>query len=231
MGTAGQRQVQGRRRPRRGPGLHRLLRRPGAPARDAVRDRRRGGQDRPDRGAARDGRDQPGAALGDRVQVPAGGGQHQAPRHPGGRRPDRPGHPVRRDGPGQRQRLHGGPRDPAQRGRGQAQGRADRRHGDPAQGGRGHPRGRRPGRGAAHRRRAGVPVPPRSARSAVRRCAGTRARSTGAARTTWPARRSSASGCSTSPRAARSTSRRSATRRSSRCSTTAWWPTRATSST
>ncbi len=54
------------------------------------------------------------------------------------------------------------------------------------------------------------------------RSAGTRARSTGAARTTWPAPRSSASGCSTSPRAARSTSRRSATRRSSRCSTTAW---------
>ena len=82
VGTAGQRQVQGRLRACRRPGLHRLLRRPGAPARDAVRDRRRGGEDRPDRDAARDGRDKPGAALGDRVQVPAGGGQHQAARHP-----------------------------------------------------------------------------------------------------------------------------------------------------
>ena len=60
-----------------------------------------------------------------------------------------------------RQPLHGGPRDPAQRGRGQAQGRADRRHGDPAQGGRGHPRDRGAGRGVAHGRRARVPVPPR----------------------------------------------------------------------
>ena len=47
----------------------------------------------------------------------------------------------------------------------------------------------------------------------------TRATSTGAAPTPWPAPRSSASGSSTSPRAARSTSRRSATRPSSRCST------------
>ena len=42
---------------------------------------------------------------------------------------------------------------------------------------------------------------------------------------------SSASACSTSPPAARSTSRRSATRRSWRCSTTTWWPTRASYST
>ena len=57
LGTAGQRQVQGRHRPGRSAGIHRLLRRPRAPARDAVRDRRRGSQDRPDRDAARDGRD------------------------------------------------------------------------------------------------------------------------------------------------------------------------------
>ena len=36
LGPAGQRQVPGLRRPRRGPGVHRLLRRPRAPARDAV---------------------------------------------------------------------------------------------------------------------------------------------------------------------------------------------------
>ena len=35
-------------------------------------------------------------ALGDRLQVPAGGGHHEASRHPGERRPHRAGHPVRR---------------------------------------------------------------------------------------------------------------------------------------
>ena len=39
---------------------------------------------------------QPRAAVGDRVQVPARRGEHQAAGHPGQRRPDRPGHPVRR---------------------------------------------------------------------------------------------------------------------------------------
>ena len=48
--------------------------------------------------------------------------------------PHRPGDPVRGDGAGQGQRVHGGPRHLAQRRRGQAQGRADRRHGDLAQG-------------------------------------------------------------------------------------------------
>ena len=48
--------------------------------------------------------DQPGAALGDRVQVPARGGQRQAARDRGQHRPHRPGHAVRRDGadPGRR---------------------------------------------------------------------------------------------------------------------------------
>ena len=42
----------------------------------------------------------PAPPLGDRLQVPpGGGGQHQAPRHPGQRGPDRPGDAVRRDGP------------------------------------------------------------------------------------------------------------------------------------
>ena len=45
--------------------------------------------------------DQPRAPVGDRLQVPAGGGDDPAARHPGERRPHRAGHPVRRDGAGQ----------------------------------------------------------------------------------------------------------------------------------
>ena len=107
--------------------LHRLLRR--APARRRARDRRCGGQGRPGGAPAPARRHQPRAALGDRLQVPARGGEHQAARHPGQRRPDRPGHPVRRAGAGPGGRLDGRHRHPAQRQRGGAQGRADRRHG------------------------------------------------------------------------------------------------------
>ena len=53
---------------------------------------------------------------------------HQAARHPGQRRPHRPGHPVRRDGAGAGRRLDGGDGHPAQRAGGAPQGRADRRH-------------------------------------------------------------------------------------------------------
>ena len=77
----------------RGVGVHRVLRR--APPRRRARDRRRGGQGRFAVDAAPAGLDQPGAALGDRLQVPARRGQHQAARHPGQRRADRPGDPVR----------------------------------------------------------------------------------------------------------------------------------------
>ena len=132
LGPAGERAVPGHRRPGRGARVHRLLRR--APARPAVRDRRRRGQDRPAGPAAPAGCDQPGAALGDRVQVPARGGQHPAAGHPGERRPDRPGDPVRGHAAGGGQRLHGGPGHPAQRRRSGPQGRADRRHGRAAQG-------------------------------------------------------------------------------------------------
>ena len=45
-------------------------------------------------------------AVGDRLQVPARGGQHQAPRHPGQRRSHRPGHAVRGHGAGRRRRVH-----------------------------------------------------------------------------------------------------------------------------
>ena len=228
VGPAGQRPVQGRAGHGRGARVHRLLRR--APARSAVRDRRRGGEDRPDRAAAPARLDQPGAALGHRLQVPAGGGHHPAARHPGERRAHRPGHPVRGDGAGQGQRLDGGPGHLAQRRRGQAQGRADRRHGDPAQGRRRDPRGARAGRRPAHRGGARVRVPRPRARRAAPPWPARKARSTGAARTRGPARPSSASGCSTWPAAAPSTSRCSATRRSARCSTAAWSPTRATCS-
>ena len=64
-------------------------------------------------GAAAARVDEPGAAVGDRVQVPARGGQHQAAGHPGERRPDRTGHAVRGDGAGQGQRIDGGERHPA----------------------------------------------------------------------------------------------------------------------
>ena len=66
-------------------------------------------------GAAPAGFDLAGAALGDRVQVPARGGHHQAARHPGQRRAHRAGHAVRVHGAGRRQRLHGEPGDAAQR--------------------------------------------------------------------------------------------------------------------
>jgi hypothetical protein len=62
------------------------------------RNRRPGGQGRSDRAAAPARLDQPGAPLGHRLQVPAGGSHHQPARHPGERRAHWPGHPVRRDG-------------------------------------------------------------------------------------------------------------------------------------
>ena len=154
VGPARQRPVQGRPRHGRRTGVHRLLRR--TPPRSPLRDRWRGHQDRPDRAAAPARLDQPGAPVGHRLQVPAGGGHHPAARHPGQRGPYRPGHPVRGDGADQGQRLDGRPGHLAQRRRGQAQGRADRRHGHPAQGRRRDPRGARPGRRPAHRRRARV---------------------------------------------------------------------------
>ena len=98
------------------------------------------------------------------------------------------------------------------------QGRADRRHGRAAQGRRRDPGDRRPGRSTcAPARRATVRDADALPRVRHASCAGRRrATSTSAARTRGPAPRSCGSGCSTSPGAARSTSRRSATRRRSR---------------
>ena len=131
--------------------LHRALAReaPRAP----VRDRRRRGQGRPRRpaGAARDG--QPGAALGDRLQVPAGAGRGLRRGHRPVRRTDRDADAGRAHDAGQGRRLDRRAGDPPQPRRGPAQGHPDRRLGRPPEGRRRHPRGRPPDRRAADRRR------------------------------------------------------------------------------
>ncbi len=140
--------VEGAADPQGGRGVHRARRR-APPRHRAVRDRRRRHQGRRRRAAAPARLDQPGAALGDRVQVPARGGQRQAPRHPGQRRPYRPRDAVRRHGADAGRRLDRRERHAAQRPRGQAQGRPARRHRDPAQGRRRDPGDPRPGAAAA----------------------------------------------------------------------------------
>ena len=107
------------------------LRRPlgRAPARRRARDRRGRREGRPGRPAAPARRDLEGTALGDRAQVPAGGGHDQAQRHRGQHRPHRPGDAVRRPRAGARRRRHGRHGHAAQRARGRPQGRPHRRHG------------------------------------------------------------------------------------------------------
>ncbi len=89
LGPADQRPGQGAADAGRGQGVHRGLRR--APARRRARDRRRGDQGRRRLPAAPARVDQPRAAVGDRVQVPARGGQRQAALDRGEHRPHRPG--------------------------------------------------------------------------------------------------------------------------------------------
>ena len=122
----------------------------------AVRDRRRRRQGRPVRpaGAARDG--QPGAALGDRLQVPARAGRGVRRGHRPVRRPDRDADAGRPPDAGQGRGLDGRPGDAPQPRRGPAQGHPDRRLGRPPEGRRRHPRGRPADRRAADRRRARV---------------------------------------------------------------------------
>ncbi len=92
----------------------------GAPPRPRLRDRRRRRQGRRRR-AARPARvDVAGAALGDRLQVPAGGAHDAAPRHPGVDRAHRSGDAVRRARAGVRRRLDGRRGHAAQRGPGRA---------------------------------------------------------------------------------------------------------------
>ena len=77
-------------------GVRGYIARYGAPARPALRDRRRGSEGGSDRAAVPARLDQLGAPLGHRVQVPARGGHYQAARHPGERRADRAGSPRSR---------------------------------------------------------------------------------------------------------------------------------------
>ena len=139
VGAAGLRAGQGGADPRGGRGADRPRGR--APPHDRrLRDRRPGRQGRRRVAPAAAGLDEPGAALGDRVQVPARGGQHPPEVDRGQRRPHRPGDAVRRDGADQGRGLDRRERHPPQRPRGQAQGRPSRRHGHPAQGRRRDPR-------------------------------------------------------------------------------------------
>ena len=118
------------------------------------------------------------AAMGDRVQVPAGGTHRAAEEDRRAHRPDGQGHAVRGAGAGRGRRRHHHHRDAAQRGRGAAQGRAREGHGHRAARRRRDPRDRRAGAVEAAEERAevedaeGLPVVRHAARS------GARARST-----------------------------------------------------
>ena len=100
-----------------------------------------------------------GAAVGDRLQIPARGTHHRLARHPGLRRSHRAHHSVRRAGAGVRRWVHRADGDAAQRGSGTRQGCSPRRHGDRAQGRRCHPRSRRAGAVAAAEEQQAVAVP------------------------------------------------------------------------
>ena len=135
-------------------GLRVLRAHRGQPALVRLRDRRRGREGRRPRAARRARVHEPGATVGDRVQVPARGEDDAAARDHGEHRPHRSGHAVRAARAGVRRRFDRRARHAAQPGRGRAQGRARRRHRDRAQGRRRDPRGRRarcsPSASAAH---------------------------------------------------------------------------------
>ena len=95
--------------------VHPALRR--APPRRRARDRRHRRQGRRARAARRARRDQPRAALGDRLQVPARAGQHEAARHRRLGRPHRARDAVRGDGAGARRGQRRAAGDAAQPGR------------------------------------------------------------------------------------------------------------------
>ena len=102
--------------------------------------------------AARDG--EPRAALGDRVQVPAGAGRDASSRT-SSRTSGGPGRsrPVAHLRAGEGRGLHGRPGHAPQPRRGPAQGHPDRRHGRAPEGGRRDPRGRAADPRQAARRR------------------------------------------------------------------------------
>ena len=117
--------------------------------RAAVRDRRGRRQGRPRRPAGAPRHGQPGAALGDRLQVPAGAGRDDRRGHRPVRRADRHAHAGRPPDAGQGRRLDRRAGDPPQPRRGPAQGHPHRRPRRPPEGGRRHPRGRPADRRAA----------------------------------------------------------------------------------
>ena len=109
----GERARRGARRPRRGVRLLRADARESPLAR--LRDRRRGREGRRPRAAHRAGVHEQGAAVGDRLQVPARGEDHAAPQHHGEHRAHGAGHAVRAARAGVRRRVHGRPGDAPQR--------------------------------------------------------------------------------------------------------------------
>ena len=151
--------------------------------------------------------------VGDRVQVPAGRGHDQAPRHPGQCRTYGSCDAVRVHGTRHGGGFHCVLGHAAQRLGGQAQGCADRRHRGVAQGRRRHPRGSR----SPWQTFVTVPSASSSCRHIVpsaARCWHPRKRATSTcdAPISSTARRSCASACSTSRGAVHSTSRCSVTR-------------------
>ena len=186
---AGQPGAGDRARHRRRHRLHRALAR-GAPP-PPVRDRRRRREGRPARpaGAARDRL--AGAALGDRLQVPARAGRDDPRGHRAVRRSDGDADPGRSPAAGQGRRFDGRAGHAPQPRRGPPQGHPDRGLGRPPEGRRRHPRGRPADPRAPDRQRSASSRCRRPARSAARRSSRTRAPSATTARTPparpgWP---------------------------------------------
>ncbi len=207
LGPAGQPRDPRARHPRRG--LRLLPALAGASPRPRVRDRRRRREGRRPAAAGRAGLHVEGAAVGDRLQVPARGTHDEAEGHHGVDRPHREGDAVRRARAGVRRRLDGPVGDAAQRRPGEGQRRAPRRHGDRAQGGRRDPRSREAGAGRAAEAAQGRGSSRRPAPCATSRSCASTARATRSARTS-SARASAGLASVTSRAAARWTSRASA---------------------
>ena len=156
-GIPGQPRDPGARLARRGVRALRVL--AGAPPRPRLRDRRGRGQGRRPGPTPRARLHVAGAAVGDRLQVPARGAHDGAARHPGLDRPHGPRHAVRGPRAGLRRRFDGRDGDAPQRGSGPGERRPSGRHRRGPQGRRRDPRGRRSGAVAAARRLAAVAVP------------------------------------------------------------------------
>ena len=129
------------------------------PPRARPRDRRRRREGRRLRRPVRPRGDVEGAALGDRVQVPARGEDDGPQRHPAEHRTHRRHHAVRRARAGARRRRDRPSGDAAQPGRDRAQGHPHRRHRRRPPRRRRDPRGRRADREHAHGQGEEVPMP------------------------------------------------------------------------